>query len=163
MSRAGLSVGWRSRAWRRRTLCFQPLTPLAGTPSPSPLSAINRWQTVTDLEITKATLESLSQYCSEFLVHAADVEGLCQGIDEVRGPCCGASPRPLPPPSDASSRDFVSSTIRVCCFLCQELVTVLGEISPIPCCYAGGGKSIEDLAKVCTGSTARRGHGAAPF
>jgi len=24
----------------------------------------------------------LSNYCSEFLVHAADVEGLCQGIDE---------------------------------------------------------------------------------
>jgi len=24
----------------------------------------------------------LSEYCSEFLVHAADVEGLCKGIDE---------------------------------------------------------------------------------
>ncbi len=24
----------------------------------------------------------LSAYCSEFLVHAADVEGLCQGIDQ---------------------------------------------------------------------------------
>ncbi|KIJ99327.1 hypothetical protein K443DRAFT_680060 [Laccaria amethystina LaAM-08-1] len=24
----------------------------------------------------------LSEYCSEFLVHAAEVEGLCQGIDE---------------------------------------------------------------------------------
>lgn len=24
----------------------------------------------------------LSQYCSEFLIHAADVEGLCRGIDE---------------------------------------------------------------------------------
>ena len=28
------------------------------------------------------SLDILSQYCSEFLVHAADVEGLCQGIDE---------------------------------------------------------------------------------
>lgn len=28
------------------------------------------------------SLDMLSQYCSEFLVHAADVEGLCQGIDE---------------------------------------------------------------------------------
>ena len=28
------------------------------------------------------SLDLLSQYCSEFLVHAADVEGLCQGIDE---------------------------------------------------------------------------------
>jgi phosphoribosylformimino-5-aminoimidazole carboxamide ribotide isomerase len=25
---------------------------------------------------------NLSDYCSEFLIHAADVEGLCQGIDE---------------------------------------------------------------------------------
>lgn len=24
----------------------------------------------------------LEEYCSEFLIHAADVEGLCQGIDE---------------------------------------------------------------------------------
>ncbi|KAI8364055.1 phosphoribosylformimino-5-aminoimidazole carboxamide ribotide isomerase [Blakeslea trispora] len=28
------------------------------------------------------TLDMLSQYCSEFLIHAADVEGLCNGIDE---------------------------------------------------------------------------------
>lgn len=24
----------------------------------------------------------LGEYCSEFLIHAADVEGLCKGIDE---------------------------------------------------------------------------------
>ncbi|THH19769.1 hypothetical protein EW146_g1451 [Bondarzewia mesenterica] len=29
------------------------------------------------------TLDILSEYCSEFLIHAADVEGLCQGIDEA--------------------------------------------------------------------------------
>eukprot|EP01147_Barroeca_monosierra_P009395 gene9395-1642_t len=44
--------------------------------------AINRWQTLTDLRVDQATLERLAQYCSEFLIHAADVEGLCQGIDE---------------------------------------------------------------------------------
>lgn len=44
--------------------------------------AMNRWQTLTDLEVNKETLDQLSKYCSEFLVHAADVEGLCQGIDE---------------------------------------------------------------------------------
>ncbi|ODQ65513.1 5-proFAR isomerase His6 [Nadsonia fulvescens var. elongata DSM 6958] len=43
--------------------------------------AMNRWQTLTDMKVNKATLDHLSQYCSEFLVHAADVEGLCQGID----------------------------------------------------------------------------------
>lgn len=46
-------------------------------------AAIKRWQVVTDLQVDAATLESLAQYCTEFLVHAADVEGLCQGIDEV--------------------------------------------------------------------------------
>ncbi|MEN9580700.1 MAG: hypothetical protein RJA70_3709 [Pseudomonadota bacterium] len=44
--------------------------------------ATNRWQTVTSTPINAATLEKLSPYCAEFLVHAADVEGLCQGIDE---------------------------------------------------------------------------------
>ncbi|ORE14983.1 phosphoribosylformimino-5-aminoimidazole carboxamide ribotide isomerase [Rhizopus microsporus] len=28
------------------------------------------------------SLDLLSQYCSEFLIHAADVEGLCRGIDQ---------------------------------------------------------------------------------
>ena len=28
------------------------------------------------------TLDRLAEHCSEFLVHAADVEGLCRGIDE---------------------------------------------------------------------------------
>lgn len=48
---------------------------------------------------------------SEFLVHAADVEGLCLGIDE-------------------------------------DLVGKLGEWSPIPVTYAGGGKSLDDLRLV---------------
>lgn len=43
--------------------------------------AMNRWQTLTDLELTVGTLEELSGSCAEFLVHAADVEGQCGGID----------------------------------------------------------------------------------
>lgn len=43
--------------------------------------AMNRWQTLTDLEVTAATLDQLAPFCSEFLIHAADVEGLCRGID----------------------------------------------------------------------------------
>lgn len=41
----------------------------------------DRWQKFTELELNAATLESLSNYCIEFLVHAVDVEGLCRGID----------------------------------------------------------------------------------
>ena len=45
--------------------------------------AMNRWQTLTEWEITAATLDSLSGSCAELLIHAADVEGLCNGIDEA--------------------------------------------------------------------------------
>lgn len=44
--------------------------------------AMNRWQTITEIEVTHATLDHLASHCAEFLIHAADVEGLCHGIDE---------------------------------------------------------------------------------
>ena len=71
----------------------------------------DRWQKFTDLTVTAATLQTFSQYCAEFLIHAVDVEGLCQGID-------------------------------------RELVEKLGAWSPIPTTYAGGARSLEDLAEV---------------
>ncbi|MCC5807390.1 MAG: phosphoribosylformimino-5-aminoimidazole carboxamide ribotide isomerase [Opitutales bacterium] len=43
--------------------------------------AMNRWQTLTNLDITYSTLDLLAERCAEFLIHAADVEGLCAGID----------------------------------------------------------------------------------
>ncbi|KIJ70566.1 hypothetical protein HYDPIDRAFT_172356 [Hydnomerulius pinastri MD-312] len=46
------------------------------------LVAMNKWQNITNMEVCKESLDQLSEYCSEFLIHAADVEGLCQGIDE---------------------------------------------------------------------------------
>ncbi|GAA5829293.1 hypothetical protein JCM11251_004995 [Rhodosporidiobolus azoricus] len=73
--------------------------------------AMDRWQVMTDMEVNAESLALLSQYCSEFLIHAADVEGLCKGIDE-------------------------------------ELVAKLGEWVTIPCTYAGGAKSIDDLPLV---------------
>jgi phosphoribosylformimino-5-aminoimidazole carboxamide ribotide isomerase len=73
--------------------------------------ATDRWQTVTDCRVEQSLLHELAQSCSEFLVHAADVEGRCSGIDE-------------------------------------ELVTGLGQWSPIPCTYAGGANDIADLATV---------------
>ena len=41
----------------------------------------DRWQKFTDLKISADVLDKLSTYCSEFLVHAVDVEGKCMGID----------------------------------------------------------------------------------
>lgn len=43
--------------------------------------AMNRWQTLTELQITPTNLDMLAAYCDEFLIHAADVEGKCNGID----------------------------------------------------------------------------------
>lgn len=43
--------------------------------------AMDRWQTLTDLDVTAEVLDRLAPFCDEFLIHAADVEGLCRGID----------------------------------------------------------------------------------
>ena len=75
--------------------------------------ATDRWQTITDTQITKETLNELSSHCSEFLIHAADVEGMQAGIDE-------------------------------------ELVSLLGNIAPLPITYAGGARSLKDLELVQT-------------
>lgn len=44
--------------------------------------AINKWQTLTDSVLGPELLSRVVEYCDEILVHAADVEGLCNGIDE---------------------------------------------------------------------------------
>ncbi len=43
---------------------------------------MNRWQTRTSLPVTPAVLDALAEHCAEFLIHAADVEGQCRGVDE---------------------------------------------------------------------------------
>jgi phosphoribosylformimino-5-aminoimidazole carboxamide ribotide isomerase len=40
----------------------------------------DRWQKYTTTPISAETLEYFAQFCFEFLIHAADVEGKCQGI-----------------------------------------------------------------------------------
>jgi phosphoribosylformimino-5-aminoimidazole carboxamide ribotide isomerase len=71
----------------------------------------DRWQKFTELPVNEETLKKFSAYCAEFLVHAVDVEGLCQGID-------------------------------------GELVSKLGQWSPIATTYAGGANSLSDLEQV---------------
>ncbi|KAF2457129.1 phosphoribosylformimino-5-aminoimidazole carboxamide ribotide isomerase [Lineolata rhizophorae] len=43
--------------------------------------ATNKWQDITDMEVNQETLDLLAPHCAEFLVHAADAEGLQRGID----------------------------------------------------------------------------------
>jgi phosphoribosylformimino-5-aminoimidazole carboxamide ribotide isomerase len=71
-------------------------------------------------------LNLMAEYACEFLVHAADVEGLCRGIDA----------------------DLVTSKSNRCSFKQAYGSVELGEWSPIPCTYAGGGKSLDDLETV---------------
>lgn len=44
--------------------------------------ATDRWQTVTSTAVNAENLRELANHCGEFLIHAADVEGLQGGIDE---------------------------------------------------------------------------------
>ena len=41
----------------------------------------DRWQNYTEVTISNELLDELSQYCSEFLIHAVDVEGKANGIE----------------------------------------------------------------------------------
>lgn len=42
----------------------------------------NRWQTFTQVKLTKEVLEQIAEYCDEFLVHGVDVEGKASGVEE---------------------------------------------------------------------------------
>lgn len=50
----------------------------------------DRWQKFTDVPVNEETLTQLSSYCSEFLVHAVDVEGKCSGIESELAALLGA-------------------------------------------------------------------------
>ena len=41
----------------------------------------NRWQTFTEVKLNENTLNGLSDYCDEFLVHGVDVEGKASGVE----------------------------------------------------------------------------------
>lgn len=71
----------------------------------------DRWQKFTDVIISDRTLTELARFCDEFLVHGADVEGMCRGVE-------------------------------------TELVSLLGDQSPIPTTYAGGIGTMEDIGLI---------------
>jgi len=73
--------------------------------------AMNRWQTMTEEEVSPALLDRLAGSCAEFLVHAADVEGRCAGVE-------------------------------------RGLVELLGSWHGRPVTYAGGVRSLRDVALV---------------
>jgi phosphoribosylformimino-5-aminoimidazole carboxamide ribotide isomerase len=42
----------------------------------------DRWQKFTNFQVNEQTISELEKYCSEFLIHAVDVEGKCSGIEK---------------------------------------------------------------------------------
>ena len=42
----------------------------------------NRWQTFTQVRLTREIMDEIADYCDEFLVHGVDVEGKASGIEE---------------------------------------------------------------------------------
>lgn len=44
--------------------------------------SLNKWQTFSDIEVNENLFSFLAEYCSEFLIHAVDMEGKQSGIDK---------------------------------------------------------------------------------
>jgi phosphoribosylformimino-5-aminoimidazole carboxamide ribotide isomerase len=42
----------------------------------------DRWQKFTEVKLSADSIGKFAEWCSEFLIHAVDVEGLCRGIDQ---------------------------------------------------------------------------------
>jgi len=49
----------------------------------------DRWQSFTDVVIDNRTLDMLSEFCDEYLIHAVDVEGKASGIEKELAACLG--------------------------------------------------------------------------
>jgi phosphoribosylformimino-5-aminoimidazole carboxamide ribotide isomerase len=74
----------------------------------------DRWQKFTDLQLSEPVLGRLAQSCDEFLIHAADVEGLCRGIDlELVEKLSEWTPIPTTYAGGARSLDDLSQVTRI--------------------------------------------------
>ena len=92
----------------------------------------DRWQKFTNVEVTVDSLCAFAEYCDEFLIHAADVEGKAMGVErELVDILEEASERISRASEKISENRAASGTARE------------GEIFPIT--YAGGVGSFEDL------------------
>jgi len=76
----------------------------------------DRWQKFTTLTLSEETLSKLSGSCEEFLIHAADVEGLCLGIDaELVEKLAAWTPIPMTYAGGASSMADLELVTRLGC------------------------------------------------
>ena len=74
----------------------------------------DRWQKFTSEKISPELLTKLAAFCDEFLIHAADVEGLCRGIDhELVGKLAEWTPLPATYAGGAKSLADLEEVTRV--------------------------------------------------
>jgi phosphoribosylformimino-5-aminoimidazole carboxamide ribotide isomerase len=74
----------------------------------------DRWQNFTEMKIGAEVLQFLAKSCTEFLIHAVDVEGLCRGIDGGLVEKLGAwSPLPVTYAGGANSLADLESVTRL--------------------------------------------------
>ncbi len=74
----------------------------------------NRWQHFTDVPVNRGTLQWLSAYCDEFLVHGVDVEGKRAGIEADLVQLLGDhSPRPVTYAGGAQTLDDLERVKRL--------------------------------------------------
>lgn len=74
----------------------------------------DRWQSFTDVVIDNRTLDMLSEFCDEYLVHAVDVEGKASGIEKELVACLGEwGGKPVTYAGGVSSFDDLDSLKRL--------------------------------------------------
>ncbi len=85
----------------------------------------DRWQHFTDVAVTPQTLEQLSGFCDEFLIHGVDVEGKMQGIQEALVSLLG-SHSPIPATYAGGASQF-SDLDRVKTLGCNRVDLTIGS------------------------------------
>lgn len=102
----------------------------------------DRWQKFTELKLGRETLGKLAAQCDEFLIHAADVEGLCRGIDlELVEKLAAWTPIPTTYAGGAKSLEDLKEVTRIGA---NKIDLTIGSALDI---FGGSGVKYEDVVR----------------
>lgn len=103
----------------------------------------DRWQNFTEVTVDDDTLDGLSDYCSEYLIHAVDVEGKANGIEEELAKTLGDWARL--PITYAGGVGSISDLIKLKTIGRDKLDVTIGSALDI----FGGSMSFEEVIDIC--------------
>ncbi len=103
----------------------------------------DRWQNFTEVTVDDDTLDGLSDYCSEYLIHAVDVEGKANGIEEELAKTLGDWARL--PITYAGGVGSFSDLIKLKTIGRDKLDVTIGSALDI----FGGSMSFEEVIDIC--------------